>query len=372
MAVFKPVTLFKSSSLCGLAREKQVKMPLTPSQVHHIRQQVINWQAEHGRHDLPWQQDVTPYRVHVSEIMLQQTQVTTVIPYFQRWMADFPTLSALASASEDEVMAHWQGLGYYSRARNLRKAAQHLIEQHAGHYPDDLKSLNDIPGIGRYTAGAIRSFAFSNYGPIVDGNVKRLYARLFAIYGEPNSSAVNKTMWQHAELLTPEKQSERYSQGVLDLGATLCKKSNPECQRCPLQENCFAFQQNKIGELPSAKKRKTKPVKDAHFAWLINDTTSATELMLEKRQSPGIWGGLWCIPQLTEQPYSARLVGEFTHEFSHYRLQAKVWAHQLNSVAETANAQRLYPLEQLDSVGLPTPIRNFINDMKALSKNDTN
>ena len=365
-------------------------MPLTTTKTKHIQQQIIDWQASHGRHDLPWQQNVSAYRVHVSEIMLQQTQVTTVIPYFERWMQSFPTLETLAAASEDEVMAHWQGLGYYSRARNLRKAATHLLTEHQGEYPNKLKALNAIPGIGQYTAGAIRSFAFNDYGPIVDGNVKRLYARLFAVDGEPNSSAFNKRMWELANLLTPSGQSAAYSQGVLDLGATLCKKANPLCEQCPLQSDCEAFAQGRIQELPNPKQRKAKPVKDADFLWSVDDAQS---LLLVKRVSPGIWGGLWCLPQLNNraiagsQPtetlrHDFELVGEFTHQFTHYTLNARVWRvpaktlHELdanNSFAQTAaneSPQSLceYPLADLSAVGLPTPIRNFIENVVALNK----
>lgn len=365
-------------------------MPLDTNQIKHIQRQIIDWQANHGRHDLPWQQNVSAYRVHVSEIMLQQTQVTTVIPYFERWMQNFPTLPALANASEDEVMAHWQGLGYYSRARNLRKAAAHLVAEHEGLYPSDLKALNAIPGVGQYTAGAIRSFAFNDYGPIVDGNVKRLYARLFAVDGEPNSSALNKRMWALANQLTPNGQSAAFSQGVLDLGATLCKKANPLCAQCPLQSDCQAYALGRIEELPNPRQRKAKPVKDADFLWSLNSTQS---LLLMKRVSPGIWGGLWCLPQLhasavaDQQPvvtlrHDFELLGEFTHQFTHYTLNARVWRvpaatlHELNTqnnlAQVTADASfeilREYPLTALSEVGLPTPIRNFIENIVALDK----
>ncbi|MCC5880078.1 MAG: A/G-specific adenine glycosylase [Idiomarina sp.] len=350
-------------------------MPLTPAKIQHIQRQVIHWQASHGRHDLPWQHNVSAYRVHVSEIMLQQTQVTTVIPYFERWMQDFPSLSALAAASEDDVMAHWQGLGYYSRARNLRKAAAHLADEHNGEYPNDLKALNAIPGVGQYTAGAIRSFAFNDYGPIVDGNVKRLYARLFAIDGEPNSSAFNKIMWQYANSLTPEA-SGAFSQGVLDLGATVCKKSQPLCQACPLQSDCLALKQQRIAELPNPKKRKIKPVKDAHFVW---HTDSADQLLLIKRPSPGIWGGLWCLPQHDEVPANSELVGEFTHQFTHYTLNAQVWRAAADQVNEglVENGKRmaefrLQSVHELSAVGLPTPIRHFIENVIALRQPTNN
>ena len=394
-------------------------MRLSSTQIEQFRQAIINWQRSHGRHDLPWQQNqsaatihpspaeaaagdayqVQAYQVHVSEIMLQQTQVITVIPYFQRWMSRFPTLSALAKATEDEVMALWQGLGYYSRARNLRRAAQHIIDAHGGQYPNDLTALNAIPGVGRYTAGAIRSFAFNTFGPIVDGNVKRLYARLFAIEGEPNSTAFNKTLWQLAEQLTPEDESRVYSQGVLDLGALVCKKSSPQCGSCPLQSVCIAYQTDRVARFPNPKTRKAKPTKYAHFVW----HAQGDSVMLEKRSSPGIWGGLWCFPETQTPPDDAQELGSFSHQFSHYRLEATVWLTEVTrsalvsgtseqltyssdsllahgaGTAETLQSglecneqnlskRRFVVTSDLAETGLPTPIRQFIEDVRALGK----
>lgn len=338
---------------------------LTDATAKSIASLAMDWHKLHGRHDLPWQQSATPYKVHVSEIMLQQTQVTTVIPYFERWMQRFPSLSALAAATEDEVMHLWQGLGYYSRARNLRKAAQYLTDEHQGRYPNELKALQAIPGVGRYTAGAIRSFAFNDYGPIVDGNVKRLYSRLFGIYGDPASSAVTKALWQYAEVLTPTANSCVYSQGVLDLGATLCKRHTPLCADCPLQQNCFAFQHQATAELPSPKQKKAKPVRDGHFIWHLQHN----ELLLVKRRSPGIWGGLWCLPEQSEAPQHGKLVGEFTHEFSHYRLHARVWHNtELAEPQPDYANSRLLPVQDLHELGLPTPIRQFIQDSQDLAE----
>lgn len=349
--------------LFGTGKTSQMQHPLSPSTVQALQESILTWQRHHGRHHLPWQQDVTPYKVHVSEIMLQQTQVTTVIPYFQRWMKDFPTLEKLAGASEDEVMAHWQGLGYYSRARNLRKAAAFIVEYHNGEYPDDLQELNAIPGIGRYTAGAIRSFAFNSYGPIVDGNVKRLYARLFAQDGEPNQSAFINALWSYADVLTPPQDSRRFSQGVLDLGATLCRKSSPDCEICPIQTHCQAYKQNRVDELPRKKTRKAKPTRDGHFLWQQLADTKTPALLLEKRSSPGIWGGLWCLPELNQAPSNASLTGEFTHEFSHYRLHAKIWQTDTNELTECSPlAQQILSTDNLESTGLPAPIRQFIED----------
>ncbi|MFC4654897.1 MULTISPECIES: A/G-specific adenine glycosylase [Rheinheimera] len=311
---------------------------------------IIQWQASQGRHSLPWQQNPSPYRVLVSEMMLQQTQVSTVIPYFERWMAAFPDVADLAQAETDQVMALWQGLGYYARARNLHKAAKTIAG--LGDFPFELADLLAIPGIGRYTAGAIRSFAYDSWGPIVDGNVRRLFCRLFAIEGVPTSSAVDKKLWTLAEQLTPLKQNRSFAQALLDLGATICKPRQPLCERCPLQADCLAYQQNRVAELPTAKPKKQTPVKQGHFLWVQQQGL----LLLEKRPSTGIWADLWALPQVETEP-KAVLQGEFNHVFSHYKLQAKVW--QLE-VAETKPEQSWYSRKQLESVGLPAPIRSWI------------
>lgn len=334
---------------------------------------VLTWQHNHGRHDLPWQKPATPYRVLVSEIMLQQTQVATVIPYFQRWMQAFPTLDSLASASEDEVMALWQGLGYYSRARNLQKAARYIVTELNGEFPNELTAIEKIPGVGRYTAGAIRSFAYDAYGPIVDGNVRRLFCRLFGIEGQATSSAVNKALWQRAEELTPQTDNRRFAQGLLDLGATLCRKRNPECHSCPFSYACIAYQENRIAELPTPKAKKLTPTKQGHFIWLENDA-----LVLEKRPSKGIWASLWSLPEVSEAPQDAKLKGSFKHVFSHYKLEATVWQLPAPSGAEKVceaigeelpgyapsnqPITRIKSREEFLALGLPAPIRVFIEE----------
>ncbi|RUO18375.1 A/G-specific adenine glycosylase [Aliidiomarina haloalkalitolerans] len=330
--------------------------PLKPQAFADI---VLQWQALHGRHDLPWQQPATPYRVLVSEIMLQQTQVSTVIPYFQRWLQAFPDLHSLANAEEDQVMALWQGLGYYSRARNLQKAAQYLTQEYQGEFPNSLTELEQIPGVGRYTAGAIRSFAFDDYGPIVDGNVRRLFCRFFAIAGAPLSSAVNKQLWQLAEQFTPQNNNRAFAQGLLDLGATVCTPKKPNCNDCPLQSNCIAFQQSRVDEFPNPKPKKTIPLRQGHFIWRVENS----QIWLQRRPESGIWARLWSLPEVDGVPKGASLVGEFQHTFSHYKLQAKVWQHDHTHLQEPdANYvdHHWLPLEALDSVGLPTPIRQFL------------
>ncbi|AVF75465.1 A/G-specific adenine glycosylase [Vibrio parahaemolyticus] len=328
---------------------------LTPKQ---FQEHLLTWQRQHGRHDLPWQQNPSPYRVLVSEVMLQQTQVVTVIPYFERWMASFPTIEALANATEDEVMNHWQGLGYYSRARNLRKAAIYIHETWADEFPSDVTTLQEIPGVGRYTAGAIASFAFNTYGPIVDGNVKRLFCRYFGIEGVPGTSAVDKQLWSTAEAYTPIINNRQYAQGLLDMGATLCKPKSPDCGACSFTTTCIAYQTNRVSELPTPKPKKIIPTKPGHFLWI----ESNGKLLLEKRADDGIWGALWCLPQIYIEPEQlgdhVKLQGSFKHTFSHYKLDGKVWF--INKLGVENAQQQWIPFNNLSDLGLPKPIRTFI------------
>lgn len=328
----------------------------TPINQHEITRQVINWQQSHGRHQLPWQQDVTPYKVLVSELMLQQTQVATVIPYFERWMQAFPTVQALAAAPEDEVMRLWQGLGYYARARNLLKAARYITA--SGDFPATLDALLQVPGVGRYTAGAIMSFAYQRHGPIVDGNVRRLYCRLFALEGVPNTPALEKQLWAKAEQLTPQHQEQHadcraFAQGLLDLGATICKPRQPLCEQCPLSSHCQALAQHRISEFPNAKPKKAVPVKDGHFLLI----RKAQQVLLVKRPGAGIWPALWCLPQPANAPLYAELVGEFNHQFTHYKLEAKVWSAEMS----VTDAEQVWvDAVNLADFGLPAPVRVYL------------
>lgn len=336
--------------------------PLTPET---FQERLITWQQTHGRHDLPWQQNPTPYRVLVSEVMLQQTQVTTVIPYFERWMASFPTIEMLASATEDEVMNHWQGLGYYSRARNLRKAAQYIMDECNGIFPDHVEALLKIPGVGRYTAGAIASFAYNTYGPIVDGNVKRLFCRFFGIEGVPGTSQVDKRLWSAAEAFTPIENNRPFAQGLLDMGATVCKPKKPDCKACTFQDTCVAFQTDRVSELPTPKPKKVVPTKTGHFLWVETNG----KILLEKRADDGIWGALWCLPQIYIEPQQlgshVLLKGKFKHTFTHYKLDAQVWC--IDRMGEDNSQQQWFTLEDLQDLGLPTPIRKFIQKISQAS-----
>ncbi len=296
---------------------------------------VLDWFAEHGRKNLPWQHDKTPYRVWVSEIMLQQTQVATVIPYYQKFMLRFPTLEALADAPEDDVLAHWSGLGYYARARNLHKCAKIALSECGGDLPHTLDELVAMPGIGRSTAGAILSLALGQSEPILDGNVKRVLARYFAIEGWPGKTDVLNKLWHISETVTPAKSTDSFNQAMMDLGATLCTRSRPACERCPLAATCQAKAMGEPTKFPGKKPKKVIPVKSTTMLALAN---SEGAWLLERRPPSGIWGGLWSLPEVgsaserrqwlasaglkaLDKPYSAM---RFRHTFSHYHLDIDV------------------------------------------------
>lgn len=329
---------------------------------NQFSERVIRWQQRYGRHNLPWQLQRDPYHVLVSEIMLQQTQVATVIPYYRRWLESLPTVNKLAAASEDEVMALWQGLGYYSRARNLHKAAREVCATYNGEIPESPAELRTIAGIGPYTAGAIAAFAFDKPAAIVDGNIARLFCRLFGI-AEPLSAAATKNLlWQLAKYYTPASDNRIYAQGLLDLGATICKPRQPDCRRCPFQADCIAFNSDRTSELPLKKIRRALPQRPGDFLLSLNESG----VLLEQRPAEGIWPRLWCLPELNEtQIQRAELHGEFKHTFSHYKLLAKVWCSdqpELMVSDNTASCRRI-PLEQLNQYGLPAPIATYLQSL---------
>jgi len=298
---------------------------------------VLDWFDEHGRKHLPWQRDTTPYRVWVSEIMLQQTQVATAIPYYEAFMARFPTLATLADAPLDDVLAHWAGLGYYARARNLHRCARVLRDRHDGVFPTDLAGVEALPGIGRSTAGAILSLALGQPHPILDGNVKRVLARAFAVPGWPGKSAVLNRLWALSEQVTPSERTAAFNQAMMDLGATLCTRSRPDCARCPLADGCRGLAEGDPVRYPGKKPSKTTPVR---ATYLIAARSSNGALLLERRPASGIWGGLWSLPELERlEDLPARLAdfgleatgeGEsaarLRHTFSHYHLDIDVHA----------------------------------------------
>jgi len=288
---------------------------------------VLAWYAQHGRKHLPWQQDPTPYRVWVSEIMLQQTQVSTVIPYYERFMARFPDVITLADAPLDTVLKHWEGLGYYSRARNLHKAARTIRDQYQGEFPRTIDTVEALPGIGRSTAGAILSLACGQAHAILDGNVKRVLARFHAVAGYPGQSAVLKQLWHHAEQHLPTQNNTAYTQAMMDLGATLCTRKKPACLLCPLHADCQARRQGNPHDYPAPKPQKALPEKQT-VALLLRNATG--DIALEQRPPTGIWGGLWSFPEFRDtesalaslkvQPKSTQTLATQIHTFSHYRL----------------------------------------------------
>jgi len=259
-----------------------------------FRKQTLAWYDAFGRKDLPWQQGKTAYRVWVSEIMLQQTQVATVIPYFDRFMQEFPSVKHLAAASNDEVMHLWTGLGYYARARNLHKTAKQVVADYNGEFPQDPELLEQLSGIGRSTAAAIASSVFDVPAAILDGNVKRVLSRFFALQEWPGSTSAQKQLWTWSESLTPKKRISDYNQVMMDLGALICTRSKPKCQDCPLKKECLAFQMEQTHQLPISKPKKDKPVKQT---WFLMLQSPDGRIGLSKRPSTGIWGGLYSFPE---------------------------------------------------------------------------
>ncbi|WP_028238310.1 A/G-specific adenine glycosylase [Stutzerimonas azotifigens] len=335
-------------------------------------QAVLQWYDRHGRKDLPWQQDITPYRVWVSEIMLQQTQVATVLGYFDRFMAALPTVQALAAASEDEVLHLWTGLGYYSRARNLQCTAKLVVEQHGGEFPRDVEALAELPGIGRSTAGAIASLSMGLRAPILDGNVKRVLARYVAQEGYPGEPKVARQLWETAERLTPQQRVNHYTQAMMDLGATLCTRSKPTCLLCPLQQGCRAHQLGREGAFPAPKPRKALPRKRTLMPLLTNRDGA---VLLYRRPSTGLWGGLWSLPELDDltglDPLAARhalRLGErrelpaLTHTFSHFQLAIEPWLVEVQGAAPAVTeADWLwYNLATPPRLGLAAPVKTLL------------
>ncbi|WP_330148277.1 A/G-specific adenine glycosylase [Shewanella oncorhynchi] len=290
---------------------------------------IISWYDNHGRKTLPWQQDKTPYRVWVSEIMLQQTQVATVIPYYLKFMARFPDVLALANAPDDEVLHHWTGLGYYARARNLHKAAKIIRDDYQGLFPTHFEQVLALPGIGRSTAGAVLSLSLGQHHPILDGNVKRVLARHGAIAGWPGQKTVEEQLWQLTDAFTPQQDIQKYNQAMMDIGASICTRSKPNCAACPVAIDCKAQLIGRQTDFPGKKPKKTIPTKVAWMLVMMQDN----QVFLAKRPPAGIWGGLWCFPEfatqaalethLEEQGFDAQqlewLTG-FRHTFSHFHL----------------------------------------------------
>ncbi len=339
--------------------------------------QLLAWFERHGRKDLPWQQAPTPYRVWVSEVMLQQTQVATVIPYYQRFIARFPDLRSLAEAPTDEVLHHWSGLGYYARARNLQKAARTLLREHQGVWPTELAAVQSLPGIGRSTAAAILSLACGQRQTILDGNVKRVLARYFAIDGWPGRGAVAQRLWRHAEALTPARRTAHYNQAIMDLGATLCTRRNPCCDRCPVAADCRARIAGRQHDYPGKRPKKRLPERRVRML-LIRDPGGA--VLLQRRPPSGVWGGLWCLPQtdpaddpidwcidrLHQSADIGRSLAVRRHTFSHFHLDIEPLEILLKrpgcGVLEDGRALWYKP-DQINQVGLAAPVARLLQEI---------
>ena len=338
---------------------------------------LLAWYEGHGRKDLPWQRDPSPYRVWVSEIMLQQTRVAVVIPYFERFMASFPTLEDLAGADQDQVLYLWSGLGYYTRARNLHKAARLILSDHGGCLPTDIRELQELPGIGRSTAGAILSLALGQRHPILDGNLKRVLARCFAVTGWPGHSAVSRRLWGLAEACTPREKVAAYNQGMMDLGATLCARTEPSCSRCPLAQGCKALALGTPTAFPSPKPRKVLPVRDTRMLVVRNPSG---KVLLQRCGPTGIWAGLWglpecdprqdaadwCLQRLGTPPYRVEKLPIRRHSFSHFRLDIEPLLVELrieSGVIADGDREVWFDPQEPGRLGLSVPIARILKEV---------
>jgi A/G-specific adenine glycosylase len=350
---------------------------------------LLEWFDLHGRKTLPWQANPTPYRVWVSEVMLQQTQVVTVIPYYGRFMERFPDLEALAEGPIDEVLHLWTGLGYYARARNLHHCARVIVEQHGGKFPQTVEEVTALPGIGRSTAGAILALSRGERHPILDGNAKRVLARVFGIGGDPASAAVLKELWARADACTPEERAAAYTQAIMDLGATLCTRSRPACTVCPMAPECIAAREGRQAELPGAKQRRARKAREAILLIAESGANANRAVLLERRPASGIWGGLWSPPEFPSESaalewcrrelgalQSSEALAPIEHAFTHFDLKlnplkvrcaagAVEGASSGGACAVREGEDRLwYALEAPPKVGLPRPIHELFVRMR--------
>jgi len=337
---------------------------------------LLDWFDRHGRHDLPWQHPRTPYRVWLSEIMLQQTQVAVVVPYFARFVDALPDVPALARASQDDVLALWSGLGYYARARNLHAAARRCMDLHGGDLPRDLDALQALPGIGRSTAGAILSQAWGDRAAILDGNVKRVLARLFGIEGWPGLPKVEKQLWTIAANLLPGARLADYTQAQMDFGATLCTRADPACAACPLREACVAHREGRTAELPHPKPGKPMPEREARML-LVEDDRG--RVLLQRRPPTGVWAALWSLPEHADAAasrdwFDQHLAGDFAraqalapvlHGFTHYRLRIlpmRIADVRPRDAVGDNPGLRWASRAELQAIGLPAPVRRLLED----------
>jgi len=340
---------------------------------------LLQWFALHGRKTLPWQVDPTPYRVWVSEVMLQQTQVATVIPYYQRFMARFPDVRSLAAAPLDEVLHLWTGLGYYARARNLQTCAQVLVARWDGKFPLQVEAMMELPGIGRSTAGAILALSGGQALPILDGNAKRVLARVFGIAGDPTAKAVLMRLWERAEACTPAEEVAAYTQAIMDLGATVCRRSRPACTLCPMNAICIAALEGRQSELPGKKLERARPSREATLLIAETGSLGSEAVLVERRPSAGVWGGLWSPPQFESESHAlawclqefgeaaqSRPLPPIDHAFTHFDLRLnplRVRCAARTGVSETHD-RLWYQLSAPPRIGLPQPIRQLFERLR--------
>ena len=345
---------------------------MTTSQDVRIADLVIAWQRTHGRNDLPWQGRRDPYAIWISEVMLQQTQVAAVIPYYRRFLERFPDCAALAAAPLDEVMRYWSGLGYYSRARNLHKAAQTITARFQGQFPRSIDAIAALPGIGRTTAAAIAAFAFGARHPILDGNVKRVFARVFGIEGDLTKAAGQTRLWALAERLLPQNDMETYIQGLMDLGATVCLRRKAKCTQCPLAALCAAHESGRVDEIPQPRSRKSLPLRETTMLVLFHKA----QVLLERRPPAGIWGALWSLPELgidrdPEQTCRERFgvsaaswrnLPSIEHGFTHFRLRIHALRVDVRSLSPQAGEPGRVWLPLCEAIGaaIPAPVRRIL------------
>ena len=340
---------------------------------------LLPWFDRHGRHDLPWQHPRTPYRVWVSEVMLQQTQVVTVLAYFERFVRTLPGVHALANAGEDEVFALWSGLGYYRRARHLHQAAHMCMSRHAGELPRDFASLSALPGIGRSTAGAILALAHGARFAILDGNVKRVLTRFHGVHGWPGERAIEQRLWALAERNTPNERIADYTQAIMDLGATVCTRARPLCEECPLSEHCAAHRQGLTHALPQPRPARESPRMETVML-ILRDAQD--RVLLQRRGANGVWAGLWSLPEAADRAAADRIAASlaqldgtqaealppFLHAFTHYRLHAQplLWreARAHGAIADAPD-QRWCTREDLAGLGIPAPVRKLLDSLQA-------
>jgi A/G-specific adenine glycosylase len=335
---------------------------------------LLTWFDQHGRTDLPWQRDRTPYRVWVSEIMLQQTRVATVIPYFDAFMRRFPDVATLARAPLDDVLHRWSGLGYYARARHLHRAARIIVEQHSSEFPQSLEAAMELPGVGRSTAGAILALARRERHPILDGNAKRVLARFFGIEGLPGEPATNRQLWTLADACTPGERVDDYTQAIMDLGATVCVRRRPDCARCPLSQDCAAHSSGRQSELPAARPRRARRVRSTCMLIAIR---SGGHVLLEQRPPHGIWGGLWGLPEfpsaeaarewsmqtLRVAAAGTQRLGTLRHSFTHFDLDiepVRIECEDASGVMESGRYVWYDPAAP-QRVGIAAPVKSLID-----------